>query len=99
MLSVDVCSYLKSVATRLLQVFYHQDNEYVSPYTKMLTGETRRWRWLIIDRGAKTYDGEKTTSSTNVAGKTGSLNKIHVCHPIQVPTQSGLRTLISDINL
>jgi hypothetical protein len=28
---------------------------------------------LIFDRAPKTYDGEKTTSSTNVAGKSGYL--------------------------
>jgi hypothetical protein len=26
---------------------------------------------LIFDKGAKTYDGEKAASSTNVAGKSG----------------------------
>jgi hypothetical protein len=26
---------------------------------------------LIFDKGAKTYDGEKTVFSTNVAGKSG----------------------------
>jgi hypothetical protein len=26
---------------------------------------------LIFDKGAKKYDGEKTASSTNVAGKSG----------------------------
>jgi hypothetical protein len=26
---------------------------------------------LIFDKGVKTYDGEKTASSTNVAGKSG----------------------------
>jgi hypothetical protein len=28
---------------------------------------------LIFDKGAKIYDGEKTASSTNVAGKSGNL--------------------------
>jgi hypothetical protein len=28
---------------------------------------------LIFDKGAKTYDGEMTASSINVAGKTGYL--------------------------
>jgi hypothetical protein len=28
---------------------------------------------VIFDKGAKTYDGEKTASSTNVAGKSGYL--------------------------
>jgi hypothetical protein len=28
---------------------------------------------LIFDKGAKTYDGEKTASSTNIAGKSGYL--------------------------
>jgi hypothetical protein len=28
---------------------------------------------LIFDKGAKTYDGEKTASSTNCAGKSGYL--------------------------
>jgi hypothetical protein len=29
---------------------------------------------LIFDKGAKTYVGEKTASSTNVAGKSGYLS-------------------------
>jgi hypothetical protein len=29
---------------------------------------------LIFDKGAKTYNEEKTASSTNVAGKTGYLH-------------------------
>jgi hypothetical protein len=46
---------------------------------------------------SKTYDGEKTASSTSLAEKTGylcaeNLIKIYVCHPVQVSTQSGLRT-------
>jgi hypothetical protein len=54
--------------------------------------------WFFI-KVPKTYDGENTASSTNVAGKTGYLhaenwNWIHVFHPVQVSTQSGLRILI-----
>jgi hypothetical protein len=30
--------------------------------------------YLIFDKGIKTYEGEKTASSTNVAGKTGYLH-------------------------
>jgi hypothetical protein len=29
---------------------------------------------LIFDKGAKIYDGEKTASSTNVAGRSGYLS-------------------------
>jgi hypothetical protein len=53
---------------------------------------------LVFEKVAKTYNGEKTASSTNI-GKSGYLpaenwNWIHVCHPVQVPTQSGLNALI-----
>jgi hypothetical protein len=47
----------------------------------------------------KVNDGEKTASSTNVARKTVYLHsenwqEIYVFHPLQVSTQSGLRTLL-----
>jgi hypothetical protein len=53
--------------------------------------------WFLT-KVPKTYNGEKTASSTNFAGKTGHLhaenwNQIHVFHPVQVSTQSWLRTL------
>jgi hypothetical protein len=53
---------------------------------------------------SKACNGEKNASSTNGAGKIGYLpaenrNSIHVCHPVLVSTQSGLRTLISDLKL
>jgi hypothetical protein len=32
---------------------------------------THIYTHLIFNKGAKTYDGEKTSSSTNVAGKSG----------------------------
>jgi hypothetical protein len=56
---------------------------------------------LFLTKAPKTYDGEKTASSTNVAGKSRYLpaengNKIHAYHPVLVSTQSGLRILISD---
>jgi hypothetical protein len=49
----------------------------------------------------KIYYREKTTSSTNVAGKSDYLsvrnsNWIHVYHPVLVLTQNESRTLISD---
>jgi hypothetical protein len=50
----------------------------------------------------KTYDGGNTISSRNIAGKSdclpaGNWNQIHACHPVLVSSQSGLRTLISDL--
>jgi hypothetical protein len=50
----------------------------------------------------KTYNGKKTAPSTTVAGKRGYLyaeskNQIHVSHLVQLSTQSGLRTFISDL--
>jgi hypothetical protein len=57
-----------------------------------------------LTKGPKIYDGEKTASSTNAAGKSGypsarNYNYIHVYHPVLVSTQSGSRTLISDPKL
>jgi hypothetical protein len=56
---------------------------------------------LFLTKAPKTNDAKKTTSSTNVAGKSGYVpaehqNYIHACHPALVSTQSGLRTLILD---
>jgi hypothetical protein len=49
----------------------------------------------------KTYNGEKTDSSTNVAKKTGYLPtenwNIHVYNSEQVSTQSQLKTLVWDL--
>jgi hypothetical protein len=52
---------------------------------------------LFLAKLPKTHDGGNTPSSTNVAGKTEYLraenqNQIHVCQPVQVSTQSGLRS-------
>jgi hypothetical protein len=57
---------------------------------------------LFLIKAPKTYNGEKTDSLTNVAGKNGYLpaenwNFIHASYPVLVSTQSGLRTLISDL--
>jgi hypothetical protein len=52
---------------------------------------------LFLTKSPKTYNGEKTASLTNVAGKSGYRSaKSHVYHPILVSTQNGSRTLISD---
>jgi DUF438 domain-containing protein len=60
-------------------------------YAAMLT-------W-VLRKEPKTYDGEKTASSTNVAVKTGYLNAenwnwMNVFHPVQISNQSGLGTLM-----
>jgi hypothetical protein len=52
----------------------------------------------------ETYKEEKTASSTNVAWKSDYLlaenwNEICACHPVLVSTQTGLKTLISDLKL
>jgi hypothetical protein len=44
-----------------------------------------------LKKAQKIYNG-KAASSTNVAGKTS-----YVYHPVQVSTQSGLKTIISDL--
>jgi hypothetical protein len=54
---------------------------------------------LFLTKEPKSYNGEKTASSTNVAGKSRYLpaenwNWIHACHTVLVLTQ---RTLISDL--
>jgi hypothetical protein len=59
---------------------------------------------LFLSKAPKTYNGEKTASSTNVAGKSGYLsarnwNYVHFYHPVLVSTQNGSRTLISDLKL
>jgi hypothetical protein len=58
--------------------------------------------WFVT-KGPKTYNGQKTAFSTNVAGKAGylhaeNLNYTYVFHPIQVSIQSGLSTLIKTWN-
>jgi hypothetical protein len=52
----------------------------------------------------KTYNGEKTASSTNVAWKGGFLpakteTRSMFNHPVLVSTQNGSRMLISDLKL
>jgi hypothetical protein len=54
--------------------------------------------WFLT-KAPKTYDGEKTASSMNVAEKTEYLhtenwNYIHVSHSVQISAGSGLRTTI-----
>jgi hypothetical protein len=48
----------------------------------------------IFDKGSQTYNGEKTASSTNDAGKTGYLHAENrnciMSFSVQVYTQSGL---------
>jgi hypothetical protein len=51
----------------------------------------------FLTKAPKTYDGEKTASSTNVAGKRGYLpaldwNCIHAYHPVLVSTESALKS-------
>jgi hypothetical protein len=53
----------------------------------------------FLTKAPKTYHGEKTGFSTYVAGKLGicmqkTESSSMSSHPVQVPTQSGLRTLI-----
>jgi hypothetical protein len=52
--------------------------------------------WFLT-KVPKTYDGEKTASSTNVDGKTGYLPTENF-HPVLVSTQSGSRTLFKTWN-
>jgi uncharacterized protein (DUF736 family) len=59
---------------------------------------------LTFDKVPKIYDGEKTASSTNIAGKSDYLSVrnqsyILVYHSVRVSTQNGSRTLISDPKL
>jgi hypothetical protein len=59
---------------------------------------------LFLTKAPKTYNGEKTSSLINVARKNDylppeNLNYIHATHPVLVSTQSGLRTLLSDLKL
>jgi hypothetical protein len=54
---------------------------------------------LFLTKVPKTYDGEKTASSTNVARKSGYLPAKKLYHPVLVSTQNGSRTLISDLKL
>jgi hypothetical protein len=59
---------------------------------------------LFFTKAPKIYGGEKTASSTNVAGKSGylpakKLKLDHVYHPVLVSTQNGSRTLISDLKV
>jgi hypothetical protein len=56
---------------------------------------------LFLTKVPKIYNGEKTVSSTNFAGKSGypsakHSNYIHVYHPVLVSMQNGSKTLISD---
>jgi hypothetical protein len=55
----------------------------------------------FLTKAAKTYDGEKTVSSTNVAGKVFiGLQKNEtrsVYHSVLVSTLNGSGTLISDL--
>jgi hypothetical protein len=52
--------------------------------------------YLIFDKGAQSYDGEKTAFSTNVPGKALYVYRKlkHFFHYVQVSAQSELRTLI-----
>jgi hypothetical protein len=57
---------------------------------------------LFLTNLQKPYNGEKTASSTNAAGKSGYMSaenshEICACDPILVSTQTGLITLISDM--
>jgi hypothetical protein len=55
--------------------------------------------YSFLTKAPKTFNGQKTASSTNIARKTGCLhaensNIILVFHLVKVSTQSDLRTLI-----
>jgi hypothetical protein len=59
---------------------------------------------LFLTKVPKAYNGEKTASSTNVAGTSGYLTcrklKLDPCyHPALVSTQNEPKTLISDPKL
>jgi hypothetical protein len=59
---------------------------------------------LFLTKSPKTYDGEKTDSSTNVAGKSCYLpakngNYINVYYPVLMSTQNGSRTLVPNPKL
>jgi hypothetical protein len=98
---LDVSQYLTTNYITESQQYKHATGAKTDIKTSGTVQRTQLWihaAWFLT-KSPKTYNGEKTASSTNVAGKTRYLpvenrNYIYVFHPVHVSTQSALRTLI-----
>jgi hypothetical protein len=66
-------SYYTAITTKT--AWYGQKNRYEDQWNRVEDPNMNlcSYAHLIFDKGAKTYNGEKTASLSNVAGKTGYL--------------------------
>jgi hypothetical protein len=63
-------------ATVMKTAWYRHKNRYEDQWNRLEDSDinSHKYAQMIFDKGTKTHNGEKTASSTNVAGKTGHVH-------------------------
>jgi hypothetical protein len=99
----DFKLYYRAIAIKIAWYWYKNQHEYQCNRTEFPDMNTCSYAQLIFDKCAENIRWRKDSLFNKYWWKnciTACIKlKLHFCHPVQVSTQSGLRTLISTWNI